>query len=224
MLIYIIIHHTYKEIQTALFKNDCLVDSYQQDNHLTSKNLIPMLDALCAHNNITIADVAFIGVNQGPGMFSTLRSIIATINGIHYATKIPLVGVDALHATAQEFYNPTFDLTLTLFNAYNQELYYLLTHGTTLSVSGYGTIKDILLITAQKAGSNTIYCIGDGATLYKKELQQNNSISLYIPEPTPHLCSLSMIGRCALEKYRNNNNNGNSYLFPLHLKKHAVER
>lgn len=128
MYSYIIIHHTHENIQVALFLNNTLHSSITQEKRLVSKMLITDINNLLEKHGITLTDLSFIGINQGPGLFSTLRSIIATVNGLHFATNIPLIGVDALEATAHEYYNADYPYTVVLLDAFNQEVYYAIAH------------------------------------------------------------------------------------------------
>ena len=121
---YIIIHHTYEFFQVALFVNDSFTESITDDKRLASKLLIVSIDDLLTKNNVDSESLSFIGVNQGPGLFSTLRSIITTANGLHCAQKIPLVGVDALDATADEFFDGQEQVTIVLLDAFNSDVYY----------------------------------------------------------------------------------------------------
>lgn len=219
---YIIIHHTANTFEVALFINNKLHENHHEDKRLASKRLIPVIDAMLTSNNLTLAQLLFIGINQGPGLFSTLRSVIATANGLHFATNIPLVGIDALSATALEFYNPAHEYNVTLLNACNNEVYYTIMQHKKTIAQGYDTVEQFLDKLAEDIPTQTIRFIGNGTEMYQDTIQSKVTISAFIPESIPHLCSIQMIANLAKEKY--DNGEYSSYLFPLHLKKHAVER
>jgi tRNA threonylcarbamoyladenosine biosynthesis protein TsaB len=217
---YIIVHHTTLDFIVALFEKNHCIKKHQQEKRSINSSLIPVLDAILTDTSITLRDISFIGINQGPGSFSTLRSLIATVNGLHYAANIPLVGVDALEATGLEYKNNRYDYTVTLFNAYNNELYYRIDHQAEFIQSGYCTLQNLFSI-LEKVPSGKFYCIGDGAELYKEAIVSHPTLACIVPENIPSICSLDMVSQLAYEKYKNGNREG--YLFPLHLKKHAVE-
>lgn len=219
---YIIIHHTQETFEMALFKNNILYTHQEYDKRLASKMLIPLLNEIITENNISISDLSFIGINQGPGMFSTLRSIIATVNGLHCAVQIPLIGIDALIATTVEYQDDEIPYTATLLNACNNEVYYAISHHKKILSSGYLPITQLLLKLEQELPQETIHCIGTGTILYRDLITNSTGIKPFIKDPVPPLCTISMIGRLAFEKYVQKEYH--SYLFPLYLKKHAVEQ
>jgi tRNA threonylcarbamoyladenosine biosynthesis protein TsaB len=219
---YIIIHHTSDTFEVALFINNKLHEHHREDKRLASKRLIPLIDAILTSNNLMLAHLSFIGINQGPGLFSTLRSIIATANGLYFAANIPLVGIDALNATALEFYEPAYEYNVTLLNACNNEVYYTITDHKKIIAQGYDTIEHFLHKLTQYYPNNAIRFIGNGTDMYQEIIKNTTGINAIIPEIIPQLCSIEMIATLAQEKY--DNGECSSYLFPLHLKKHAVER
>jgi tRNA threonylcarbamoyladenosine biosynthesis protein TsaB len=218
---YIAIQNTYDTFAMALFINNKPVDQLSEDKRHTSKLLIPLLDQLLARNNIKFSDLSFCVVNCGPGPFSTLRSIIASVNGLHLATNIPLIGIDGLDATFLEFYNPNYNHTVVLLNAFNNEVYYLIADGEQIVSKGYKKIDTFLDDLKQKYPA-PINFIGNGVTLHHDLIIKTCGTNATIKQNNPPMCSLETIGRLGLEKFMHENKL-DGYLMPLHLKKHAVE-
>ena len=123
---YIAIQNTYHIFEMALFINNQLHDQIHEDKRHTSSLFIPLLEQLLNRNNISLSSLDFCAVNCGPGPFSTLRSIIASANGLYFATKIPLIGIDGLDATFTEYYQSQYHYTIILLNAFNNDVYYLI--------------------------------------------------------------------------------------------------
>ena len=134
---YIAIQNTYDIFEMALFINNNIIDHIHDDKRHTSKMFIPFLDQLCIRNNILFSNISFCAVNCGPGPFSTLRSIIASVNGLYLATNVPLIGIDGLEATFLEFYDKQYQNTIVLLNAFNNEVYYLIFTPSTYSPLSY---------------------------------------------------------------------------------------
>jgi len=132
---YIAVQNTYEVFEMALFINNTLHDQVSEDKRHTSKLFVPLLQQLLSKNNISFANISFCAVNCGPGPFSTLRSIIASVNGLHCATEIPLIGIDGLNATFLEFYDKSYEHTVVLLNAFNDEVYYLIAHHDVYSIN-----------------------------------------------------------------------------------------
>lgn len=196
---YIAIQHTYDTFEIALFIDNKFIDKVSDDKRHTSKLFIPHLQQLLSKNAITFAELSFCAVNCGPGPFSTLRSIIASVNGLHAATNIPLISIDGLEATFLEFYDPAYENTVVLLNAFNNESYYLIAHHDKIIATGYKN-NDIL----------------------KQDIQEQfPSGSVNIVDNK--ICSIKTIAHFGNKKYTNKEISPH-YLMPLHLKKHPVER
>jgi tRNA threonylcarbamoyladenosine biosynthesis protein TsaB len=218
---YIAIQNTYDVFEIALFVNNKLVDKKREDKHNTSKLFIPLLDELLTKNSAKISDFDFCAVNCGPGPFSTLRSIIASVNGLHFATNIPLVGIDGLEATFLESYDNSHENTVVLLNAFNNEVYYLIAHHDQILSKGYQKI-DLFLQEIKQQIPDFIHFIGNGVTLHQSLIQENFGNNAVIKKPNPSMCSVEMIGKVGLEKWLLKEGT-TTYVMPLHLKKHAVE-
>jgi len=195
---FIAVQNTHEVFEMALFINNTLHDQVRQDKRHTSKLLIPLLDQLLTRNNITISDLSFCAVNCGPGPFSTLRSIIASVNGLHLATNIPLISIDGLEATFLEFYDNSYEDTVVLLNAFNNESYYLIAHDDKIVATGYKKTE-----------------------LLHQEIQQSSATKkTHVIDNK--ICSIETIGRLGYEKFMTLGL-ALDYLMPLHLKKHPVE-
>lgn len=219
---YIAIQNTYNIFEMALFTNNTLIDQLSQDKRHTSKMLIPLLDQLCARNNIVISDVSFFAINCGPGPFSTLRSVIASVNGLHLATNIPLIGIDGLDATFIESYDKTYEHTVVLLNAFNNEVYYLKAHHDKILAKGYKKIDEFINSIHRDIPTEQVHFIGNGITLHQNLIKEKLGNNAIIKEPNPTMCSIETIGRLGLQKFIHKQYTAD-YLMPLHLKKHAVE-
>jgi len=247
---YLIIHHTSQNFQVALFNNDQRIDLIIDDKRLVSKLLISFIDTILARNNYKLTDLAFIGINQGPGLFSTLRSIIATINGLHFATSISLVGVDALDAMLAEYNNHKNGATIVLLDAFNHEVYYAIQNKNDDIKKGYKNINAFLDQLYENYSNQPITFVGNGAQLYhdlivpvlrssyaptslklrrtcskatedlRQGLQRRQGFDAQVVGQAE--IKIETIARQAYTKFLNKKND-NDYLLPLHLKKHPVE-
>ena len=123
---FLAIQNTYEMIEMALFNEDSIVESITIDKKEATKTIVTVLNALLERNNCPLNSLDFFAVNQGPGPFTTLRVVIATMNGLAFATNIPLVGVDGLDVLCAEEQDASFPITVALLNAFNSDVYYAL--------------------------------------------------------------------------------------------------
>jgi len=91
------LQNTYDSVELGLFsEKPHLIDAHSLPKTQASSELILALAQFLQKHQLHFAQLPFIVVNQGPGPFTTLRTVIATANGLSFASAIPLIGVDAL--------------------------------------------------------------------------------------------------------------------------------
>lgn len=217
---FLVIHTTYQTCDIALFSDENIQDRCSEDKSNTSKQLIPAIDTLLTRHKLSINMLDFIVINQGPGPFSTLRSVIATANGLHCAMGIPLIGIDSLKATLSEF-KTNAKRTIVLFNAFNREVYFAIEQHAAPPLTGYKTIETFIAFIEHNYHDETINFIGNAVPLYTQEIKNALAGNAIIPEIIPNLCSLEYLGLLGLDAF--NKTHEIQYLFPLYLKKHPVE-
>ena len=221
MITFLAIQNTYQTFQIALFNDETIVDFHSEDKHNTSKSFVIALDTLLHRNNTQFSEVSFIAVNQGPGPFSTLRSVLACVNGLYCATQIPLIGIDGLDATLSEYRSIT-NRTVVLLNAFNTDIYYAIDTQNNAPLKGYDNFNKFLLNLKQNYPSENIYFIGNAVDLYNENIKQVFGNYAIIPEIIPNMCSIKQIGILGLKKWQQNDFTSLP-LLPVHLKKHPVE-
>jgi len=124
MTLFLSIQNTYNELELALIRDETVLISLADDKMRASKDLIPLVNYVCEKTKIHLRDLNFIAVNQGPGPFTTLRVVIASVNGLAYGAKIPLVGIDGLDALLLEHSDPAYPHTIALLNAFTNDVYF----------------------------------------------------------------------------------------------------
>ena len=92
---------TTREGSLALARDGRVFDCWSGDASLTHARRLPgdILHGL-SRNGLALADVTLFAVAAGPGSFTGLRIGIATIQGLAFAHRRPVVGVSALDALA----------------------------------------------------------------------------------------------------------------------------
>ncbi len=129
-LLYLAVYGSYNELVVGLFNGPQLISYRVAQETRLSAFLIPVLDELLSAHSVLLTDLSFIAVVDGPGSFSSLRALLASVNGIAAGRNIPLIGCDGL----MMFFSllrrslPGVDnyTALVVFNAYNNEHFYYL--------------------------------------------------------------------------------------------------
>jgi tRNA threonylcarbamoyl adenosine modification protein YeaZ len=212
---------TYEYVEIGLFDQTDCIDVIQEDKMRASKNFVVLLESLLRRNQTTLESVGFIVVNQGPGLFSALRSVIASANGLSFAQKLPLVGVDGLKAFLDEHANQHYPITVALLNAFNHEVYYGIEFNNEIIAAGYNTISAVLEMLHLQYQGTTIRFIGNGAELYHANILAQFSDHAYISDQLPQMVSIRHVGIMGLQK--SHKQEFTDQLFPLYLKQHAAQ-
>ncbi|MGB8367190.1 MAG: tRNA (adenosine(37)-N6)-threonylcarbamoyltransferase complex dimerization subunit type 1 TsaB [Candidatus Babeliales bacterium] len=223
MTTFIAVQNTYQKLELALFANSRIIGKCSTGNQEASKEFIPLLSSILKQNKIALQEFSFIVANQGPGPFSTLRVVISSVNGISFASTIPLIGIDGLNAFIQQYNNPDYPYTVVLLNAFNKDVYFAVQQPDKPIEKGYKKIDQLLDELTFISLKKPIRFLGNGVQLYQDKIKKQFNENAYIPSPLPHNCSLEQIAQMGLQKWQKQEGIINQ-LFPLYLKKHASQQ
>lgn len=214
---YLVIQNTYTSLQMALYSNSARIASVEIDKTKASKDCILELQYLLESHSLSFTDLSFIAANQGPGPFTTLRVVIATINGLSFASKIPLIGINAIDAFLQEYAAQPYPNKLVILNAFGNDLYYGLQINTTYVDTGCAAKDLVLLQSSQKTGDNPILIMGNGILQCHELITTTFGNRAHFLDPNPETVSLEQIARNGLAHW-NNQENISYQLQPLYFK------
>lgn len=217
MTSFLTIQNTYQDIQLALFQGPQIVATTNANKIAASRMLIPLAASLLSKNNIQLSELKFIAANVGPGPYTTLRTVLASANGLSFATHVPLIGIDALDAMIQEN-NPTANIPLVvLLNAFNQDVYFATQSESGEIQKGCMNIKGLLAHLAQTYPKNLIQFVGNGTALHKDLILETFGSYAVITDPIPEAPSIEVVGLMALAQWDRQEGLA-SQLMPVYLK------
>lgn len=211
---------TYSSVEIGLIQQSNVVKKISTPHKNASKEIIPLISALLAEYKMHLQDLAYIALNQGPGPFTTLRTVIASANGLAFATQIPLIGIDVLHTLVKEYSNPLCP-TVGLLNAFSNDVYYAVQENNVIKQSGYQEINTLLQTLNNLYTDEKILFIGGAALLYQKEIMKVFAERAIMPENMPIHCSLEKLAEVAYENWQNKRGIQKEVL-PLYLKTHSA--
>lgn len=216
MQTFLVVQARYQNYEVGLFNGLHCIDHEIHDKKDASKTLIPTIQALLKRNSISIQEIGVIGVNQGPGPFTSLRIIITTANGIAFATKTLLFGCNSLEALLQENHDDHWPTTIALLNACNNDVYYALQQPNTETLYGCTNANSLLATLQQDYQDIPIRFIGNGVLLIKESISLFGS-NAYIPEPLIEEASLHQLAKMTLNAYLQKKE-FSTQLLPIYLK------
>ena len=215
---YIAFQHNYKALEIGLFKDETLIAVEKEEKNRASKYIITLVDSILKKNSLSPSSLSFIATNQGPGPFATLRVIISTMNGISFASKIPLIGVDGIKSLINEHAHQSI-ITIALLNAYGKDVYYAISYpGNNKVETGWDNINLFLEKIEKDFPEKNIHFIGNGVELFKETIEQRFKNLALIPQDLPLTCSISQVGKEAFKTWNSPSYKKEYNLYPLYLK------
>ncbi len=217
MTLFLTLHTGYNDVKISLESDGKILQQTEVANKLASSNLIPTIDSLLKSENLKLSDLKFIAVNAGPAPFTSLRTTIATANGISFSSKIPLVSVCSIEELVKNSSNPQFNINIALLNAFGQDVYFAINKDNTIKI-GVENIEQLL--EKLKLENKTINFFGNGTELYKNLIIEKLSDRAHIEPNFVLECPVEYISKAGLAKY--NRKEFTYKILPLYLKEYKV--
>ncbi len=205
--LFVSIQGTYNKIELALFNNAICLQTVSKTDAKASSSLVPLLNDLLSHHNLSLKDLAFIAVDKGPGAFTSLRVTIASVNGIAFSQKIPLIGINSLEALAHQaspsipHNNEHPSLLVCLLNAYNNDVYYLIQSSEETIDIGCKKIDDLLTDLQEKTIHHQLWGTGNGFEVHREIISQALGNKISFIDPFISICSAQAIGQLAYKQW-----------------------
>jgi tRNA threonylcarbamoyladenosine biosynthesis protein TsaB len=226
---------TTRDGSVALVDEASIVDERRGDGSRTHAERLPgdLVGLLTAHR-LAVADVDLLAVAAGPGSFTGLRVGIATIQGVAFASRRPVVAVSALDALAQlasAAAGPA-DLAAAWIDAYRGEVYSALYRVTPdagmfedrrlveIEGASVGQPSDTLARWAALAGAATVRIAGDGAARYQQTAGSAAGLAVVVVAAGP---LAGAIGRTAIHRARAGRTISPSAVQPIYVRRPDAE-
>jgi tRNA threonylcarbamoyladenosine biosynthesis protein TsaB len=115
---------TTRAASVALAREDCVIEEAASDPARPTATRLPGdLIALLDRHGVALHDVDVFAVATGPGSFTGLRIGIATMQGLAFANRKPLIGVSGFDALAAIAAVPDIPYVATWVDAWRGEVY-----------------------------------------------------------------------------------------------------
>ena len=212
----LILQSDYNNVSVALCKDSSILEISIDTKHKASINLVSQMNTLLKNQNLSWEDLTFIGLNQGPAPFTTLRVIITTANGLNFAHKIPLIGVDGIKTFLEEQQYNT-PLTVVLLNAFAKDVYFGIKKDNTIIATGWENHKIFFESLSKDYVNTSITFVGNGTILFEKEIKEIFGDCAKFPDPLPEYCSVESVVTQAYKQW-GQKENVVDMLLPLYLK------
>ena len=195
---YFILQYPYQVVQIALCQNGTIIESITEHKFDAIRLTIPNMQTLLNKYNLALKDIAFFGVNVGPGPYNTLRGLLTMINGIHFAIKTPIISLNGLELLEIEYSSTN---SIVLFHAFANHLFYRMKIENNI-IKGGASITEIIDLINKVSTTSPIIALGNGAQMHKNILQQKTN--LVFPDPIPEFNSVQILAQKSFEKFQHN--------------------
>ena len=217
---------SYSTATCALIKDDkILAEINLNDKKQHSVILMRLIDSILKEYEIDINDIDAFIISRGPGSFTGLRIGMATLKGLAFASKKPLISVSTLDALA---YNSiSFQgIICPIMDALRDNIYTCLYKNENNNLSPL--IKEQCLninelVTILKEQTLPIIFVGDGVAKHKEFLQENIPNSFFAPNHS-NFPKASSVGELGIKKINDGVIENIDSINPIYLRKSQAER
>jgi tRNA threonylcarbamoyladenosine biosynthesis protein TsaB len=210
---------TYTHSDVGIFQDGNLILSAEKDKTLASRELIPLCAALLMEIGISLKDVSYIAINQGPAPFTTLRTVITTANGLAYATKIPLVGINGLALLLDESlqrYKGTPQTPVVVLHAFGNDVYCGYQQPDNTFFFGCISLPECIE-QLSKNSTQSYVLVGNGALMHRELCKDALGDRVVIPDIIQPYASITALGKHAWQEWQAKKTQ--TQIQPLYLKK-----
>ncbi|MBF0558055.1 MAG: tRNA (adenosine(37)-N6)-threonylcarbamoyltransferase complex dimerization subunit type 1 TsaB [Nitrospirae bacterium] len=211
----------------AVMEDDTLVaESRMNIKSAHSGRLMTEIDAALRRSGLTVDEIDVFGIAAGPGSFTGLRVGLSTLKGLSYGTGKQVVAVSTLEAFA---WNIPFSphLVCPMLDARKKEVYAAVFEwaGDGFSkIVGEQTLKpDSLLQDFGVVRGRPIVFLGEGALLYKNQIQEAFGEKAFFAAPQDMVPSPANVAYLCMNKARNNVFDDPAQLVPRYIRKSEAE-
>ena len=217
---------SYSTATCALIKDDkILAEINLNDKKQHSVILMCLIDSILKEYEIDINDIDAFIISRGPGSFTGLRIGMATLKGLAFASKKPLISVSTLDALA---YNSiSFQgIICPIMDALRDNIYTCLYKNENNNLTPL--IKEQCLninelVTILKEQTLPIIFVGDGVAKHKEFLQENIPNSFFAPNHS-NFPKASSVGELGIKKINDGVIENINSINPIYLRKSQAER
>ncbi len=211
---YLVLSSDYETVQCGLYKAGNRIAVCQENKMSVSKNLMLILTTMLSEEALSWSDLSYIGVNQGPSPFTTLRVVITTVNGLLFSLGKPVIGIDGIKTFLEEQY--TSEVLVALLHAFNHDLYFGIATAPGIYETGWEFSGTLLLSLQKRFGAQPITFIGNGVKMYQEQILNFFPHAVF-QDPLPETVSLDAIAAKTYELYQSGMVQ-HEPLLPLYLK------
>ena len=186
--------------------------------------VIPALQDILRRTGIRLEQTGGIAVGIGPGLFTSLRVGVETAKSLAQVLHVPIIGLPSLDVLAFSVRFARRPIAAVI-DARRGEVFHCLyrpTPGGVSRVGEFAVSPPGRLLADIEALGEEVLAVGNGATLYRRELEKLGSRVEFAPYSHRHPDAASLI-ELALPRFEREENDRLYDVVPLYLRKSDAE-
>lgn len=186
-------------------------------------DVVPAIEQLLVFTGHELANVSGIAVGIGPGLYTGLRVGVEAAKALAQVLKVPIVGIGSLDVLAFGVHQ-TLRTVVAVMDAKRKEVFsarYRTVHGGVLREGDYRVLTPAALAIELDSAREEVLLVGDGAILYRNELEVSGHIEV-APAPFAHPWASALVTLAAPRFIREETDRPQDVV-PLYLRKTDAE-
>ncbi|MGA9160821.1 MAG: tRNA (adenosine(37)-N6)-threonylcarbamoyltransferase complex dimerization subunit type 1 TsaB [Actinomycetota bacterium] len=187
-------------------------------------DVVPAIERLLGWTGVELSHVGGVAVGIGPGLYTGLRVGVEAGKALAQVLRVPIVGICSLDVLAFGVQH-TNRLIVAVIDARRREVFYGLYRpvpGGVMRVGEYGVATPAALAAELEVEREEMLLVGNGAILYRHELEQVDARLELAPASFAHPWASALVGLAAPRFIREQTDRLVD-LVPLYLRKTDAE-
>ena len=188
------------------------------------ESVTPALQQLLAWSGLDLGRVGGIAVGIGPGLFTGLRVGVETAKTLAQVLNVPIVGITSLDALAFAVRH-TFRRIACVIDARRGEVFaavYRAVPGGVVRETEHLVLKPDHLVAELQAVPGEVLCVGNGAILYRREIEDLGSRVEFASPAVAHPDAAALV-ELAIPRFLREEHDRLFDVVPLYLRKSDAE-
>ena len=206
----------------ALWNESELLQHFELASREHTQRILPLVDKLLAEASSSLSSLDAIAFTCGPGSFTGLRIGISTVKGLAWSLNKPVVGISSLDALAWQCIPAPYPVCAML-DARKQEVYY----GRYRFQDGEFKKDRSEQVIAPVEAINDIrepcLFIGNGANLYKEEIQEKLGELAHFAGGNRDIIRASSVAGLSFKRFVDHQTDDVASLVPHYIRKSDAE-
>ncbi len=162
-------------------------------------DVVPAIERLLSWTGVDLPHVGGVAVGLGPGLYTGLRVGIEVGKSLAQVLGVPIVGIGSLDVLAFGVHH-TQRRIVAVMDARRKEVFfarYRPVHGGIVREGEYGVASPASLAGELEAARDEMLLVGNGAILYRHELEQAGARVELAPAPFAHPWAAALVSLAA---------------------------